>query len=136
MRIRKQLKGCLNRLSEANMHKIASDIDQMYMKNSRNDMNNTLTQLIMESLISNVIAPERLVLEHALLIAVLHANVGSEVGSHFLQAIIDKFDEMFVNIDQYDIENKELDNVLYIICHMYTFKVSVYSFDIFSFHFN
>lgn len=108
------------------MHKIATDIDQMYMKNSRNDMNNTLTHLIMESLISNVIAPERMVLEHALLIAALHANVGNEVGSHFLQEIIDKFDEMFRNIDQYDIENKELDNVLYIICHMYTFKVSFY----------
>lgn len=80
MRIKKQLKGYLNRLSEANMHKIATDIDQMYMQNSRFDMNNSLTELIFESLLSNVLAPERMVLEHALLIAVLHANVGSEIG--------------------------------------------------------
>lgn len=50
------------------------------MKNSRNDMNETLLNLYMEALVSSVLTPERLVMEHMLLIAVLHANVGSEVG--------------------------------------------------------
>lgn len=50
------------------------------MKNSRNDMNETLLNLYMEALVATVLTPERLVMEHTLLIAVLHANVGSEVG--------------------------------------------------------
>lgn len=30
---------------------------------------------------------------------------------------------MYRQIDNYDVENKELDNVIFVICHMYTFKV-------------
>lgn len=72
--------GLLNRLAESNMHNIASQIENLYMNNSRNDMSETLTGLIVESLVSEVITPERLLIEHVMLIIVLHANVGTEVG--------------------------------------------------------
>lgn len=85
LRLRRHLKGFLNRLSEANIHKIATDIDALYMQNPRYDMNNTLTSLMLDGLVSNVIAPERMVLEHTLLVAALHANVGSEVGRFYFQ---------------------------------------------------
>lgn len=124
-RLKKQLKGWLNRLSEANMYKIVSDIDGLYMQNPRHDMNITLTSLIVDSLVSNVLAPERMVLEHMLLIAALHGNVGSEVGAHFLQFMIEKFNSMLPNLHGYDVEDKQLDNIVFVICHMYTFKVSV-----------
>lgn len=124
-RLKKLLKGYLNRLSETNMHKISTDIDDLYMKNSRNDMNNTLSTLIYDALVTNVLAPERMVMEHAMLIAVLHANIGSEVGAHFLQTLIDRFMLMLDDgIERYAIEDKTLDNILFILCHMYTFKVS------------
>lgn len=80
LRLKKQLKGLVNRLAEANMHSITNQIEDLYMKNSRNDMNETLTNLLLDSLISPVLTPERLLLEHVLLIAILHANVGTEVG--------------------------------------------------------
>lgn len=72
--------GLLNRLAEANMHNISTQIEELYMNNSRNDMNETVTNLILESLISHVTTPERLLIEHVLLITILHANVGTEVG--------------------------------------------------------
>ncbi|KAJ6628988.1 Nucleolar MIF4G domain-containing protein 1 like, partial [Pseudolycoriella hygida] len=122
-RLKKQLKGWLNRLSEANIFKIVSDVDKLYMQNPRYDMNVTLTSLIYESLVSNVIAPERMVLEHMLLIAALHANVGSEVGAHFLQFMIEKFSSMLTGLHECDVEDKHLDNIILIICHMYTFKI-------------
>lgn len=96
LRLKKQLKGYMNRLSEANMHKIASDIDAVYMQNPRFDVNNTLTQIIVESLVSNVLAPERMVLEHTMLIAALHANVGSEVGNTYSQKLIFKYLKVFL----------------------------------------
>ncbi|XP_057660604.1 nucleolar MIF4G domain-containing protein 1 homolog [Diorhabda carinulata] len=120
-RLRKQLKGLLNRLAESNMHNIASQIEQLYMENSRNDMNDTLTNLIMESLVSEVITPERLLIEHIVLVMVLHANVGTEVGAHFLQRVIKKFDESFRRDDE--VENKTLDNIICIISQLYNFKL-------------
>lgn len=50
-RLLKQCKGLLNRLSEANLHKIAAGIEELYMKNSRYNMNETLTKLIQEALL-------------------------------------------------------------------------------------
>lgn len=81
-RLKKQLKGLLNRLAESNMHSIATQIEELYMKNSRNDMNQTLTNLINEALITDISTPERLLMEHVMLIAILHANIGTEVGNY------------------------------------------------------
>lgn len=124
LRLKKLLKGNLNRLSEANMHKIATDIDNLYMQNSRYDMNNTLATLIVDVLITNVSAADRMVMEHMMLVAVLHANVGMEVGAHMLEVLIDRFHGMIQNgIEQYEVEDKTLDNIVLSLCHMYTFKV-------------
>nr|CAD7447295.1 unnamed protein product [Timema bartmani] len=87
IRLRKQLKGLLNRLAENNMNSIAVQFEELYMLNSRNDMNETLTQLMVESLIAPVSTPERLIMEHVLLITVLHANVGTEVGRLNLEEV-------------------------------------------------
>lgn len=124
LRLKKILKGYMNRLSEANMHKIMTDIDNLYMQNSRHDMNNTLATLICDALISHTLAPERMVMEHALLVAALHANVGTEVGAHFLEVLIDRLNKMLnAGIEQYDVEDKTLDNIVFLLCHLYTFKV-------------
>lgn len=126
-RLKKQCKGFLNRLSEANMHKIASDIEKLYMNNSRFDMNNTITQLIFDALVSNVLVKERMVLEHTMLLAVLHTNVGTEIGAHFLQTVINTFDKYVRSIEILDVENKELDNIVFILSHLYTFKIYQHS---------
>lgn len=72
----------MNRLAESNMHSIATQIEELYMNNSRNDMNDTLTNLLLDSLVTEIITPERLLIEHMLLISILHANVGAEVGKY------------------------------------------------------
>jgi hypothetical protein len=45
-------------------------------------MNESLTHLLFESLVGPVLTPERLIMEHAMLVAILHANVGTEVGGY------------------------------------------------------
>lgn len=102
------------------MHSIAKQIEELYMNNSRNDMNNTITNLIVEALVSNIIAPERLLMEHVMLVAILHANVGTEVGAHFLQTVVKLFDE---HCKTTNAENKMLDNVVIILAQLYNFKL-------------
>lgn len=121
--LKRQIKGHINRLAEANLHRISIDIESIYNSNPRNDTNTVLSEIIMESLITNVLAKERLVLEHSLLIAVLHANLGSEIGAFFLQMLVEKFDRLYKNIDNLVVENKEIDNIVFLICHFFTFKL-------------
>jgi len=122
-RLAKQLKGLLNRLAESNMHGIARDIEGFYRQFSRNDVNKTLTDLLMNSLVSTVNTPIRLVMEHVMLLAILHANVGTEVGAHVLQIVTKTFSSHHDSSDDILIEDKTTDNLLLIICYMYSFKI-------------
>jgi nucleolar MIF4G domain-containing protein 1 len=121
--LKRQINGYINRLAEANLHRISIDIENVYNSNSRNDTNTVLIEIILNALVSNVLSRERLILEHTLLISVLHANLGSEIGAFFLQVLIEKFDKLFKSIDVLDVENKELDNIIFIICHLYTYRL-------------
>jgi len=91
------------------------------MSNSRNDMNVMLSKLMMESIVAPVLTPDRLICEHMMLITILHANVGMEVGAHFLLAVVKKLHDMLEK--SYCVENKELDNIILMISHLYNFKV-------------
>uniref|UniRef100_A0A182MKL4 MI domain-containing protein n=1 Tax=Anopheles culicifacies TaxID=139723 RepID=A0A182MKL4_9DIPT len=123
LRLKRQLKGQVNRLAESNVHRISITLDNLYMQNSRYDMNSTLTTLILEATVVPTLTPERMVLEHMLLLAILHANVGSEVGSHFLETIVERFLELLKQIDTIPNEAKQLDNCVQIMCHLYTFDL-------------
>lgn len=102
-----------------------SQIEAMYMSNSRNNMNNVLSELTLESLLSPVITPDRLICEHTMLIAILHANVGIEVGATFLEKLVKRF--VAKTEEPQDVENKELDNIVLMISHLYNFKVHIFS---------
>lgn len=122
-RLRRLLKGSINRLAEQNIHKIASEIEQLYMQNSRHDMNETITKLLTEAMVGRSLSPERMVLEHCLLIAVLHGNVGTEVGAHFQLDLVKRFAGLAQELLSLPVEDKELDNVVQLLCHLYTYKV-------------
>lgn len=122
-RLKKNCKGQLNRLSEANMQKIANSIELFYRQNSRFDMNETLGQLIKESLIIPTLTNDRMVQEHVVLIAYLHATVGSEIGAHFLQMFINELMEHLKDVESVDVENKQLNNILLILSYFYMFKI-------------
>lgn len=93
----------------------------MYMSNSRNNMNVMLSKLMMESIVAPVLTPDGLICEHMMLITILHANVGTEVGAHFLLTVIRKLHQMLE--ESHCIENKKLDNMILMIAHLYNFKV-------------
>ena len=48
------------------------------------------------------VIPARLIMEHCMLVAILHANVGTEVGAFILQEIVLKFNSEFVAIENTD----------------------------------
>lgn len=68
------------RLSEPNMASISAQLEELYMTHSRKDMNDTLTGVLMSACAPAVAVPSRLVMEHMLLVSILHRTVGIEVG--------------------------------------------------------
>ncbi|XP_030054479.1 nucleolar MIF4G domain-containing protein 1 [Microcaecilia unicolor] len=118
-RLRKSVKGLLNRLSEPNMASISSQLEELYMSSSRNDMNETLISVLMSACITPAKMPDRLIMEHVLLVSILHRTVGIEVGAHVLESMVKKFDELYRS----DSDGKECDNLITFIAHLYNFRV-------------
>lgn len=136
LKLQRKVKGLLNRLAASNLASIAKQVEDLYMSNSRNDMNETLISIFDESLIAVTLTPERLIMEHAALMAVLHVNVGMEVGATMIQAMAKRFHQIRENEAKTESEfnPKTQENVLLILAHLYSFKVvdHVLIFDIVS----
>lgn len=120
-KLKRQLKGLFNRLAETNLPGILSSVEKLYLHHSRHNMQEAINTIVVESLVVNVLSPERLIIEHCVLIAALHSNVGTEVGAQFLELVVQKFDEIYQSSDHSDITKKESDNLLLIIAHLYNF---------------
>lgn len=121
-RLKKQVKGLLNRLSETTVQPIGMEMEELYKKHSNNDVNSTLNLCLSESIIAPFLTPERLVMEHAMLVAYLHCNVGTEVGAQILQDVTEKFNELHEQ-QQGQSAGKEVDNCALFISYLFVFKV-------------
>uniref|UniRef100_A0A7M5V9Z0 MI domain-containing protein n=1 Tax=Clytia hemisphaerica TaxID=252671 RepID=A0A7M5V9Z0_9CNID len=122
-RLKKQLKGLLNRVSESTLPGITSEIALLYEKNSRYTMNELMFQAICDSCVAEALTPHRLMIQLMVIVASLHKTSQCEIGSYFLQMLVEKFntlhkvDEMEYNLD------KKCANVLYLILTLYNLKV-------------
>ncbi|XP_015266970.1 PREDICTED: nucleolar MIF4G domain-containing protein 1 [Gekko japonicus] len=127
-RLKKTLKGLVNRLSEPNLSSISGQLEELYMANSRKDMNEALTDILTSACVTASVMPPRLMMEHVLLVSILHNTVGIEVGAHFLETVVRKFDDVYRG----KLEGKECENLLTLIAHLYNFYVvhSLLIFDI------
>lgn len=118
-KLKRNVKGLVNRLSEPNMASISGQLEELYMSCSRKDMNDTLTEVLLAACVTPALMPDRLLMEHVLLVSILHHAIGLEVGANFLETVVRKFDEVYKN----PTEGKECDNLMAIIGHLYNFQV-------------
>lgn len=61
------------------MASISGQLEELYMSNSRKDMNDTVTSVLCNACITPTKMADRLMMEHVLLISILHHTVGIEV---------------------------------------------------------
>lgn len=62
------------------MASISGQLEELYMAHSRKDVSDTLAGALLSACAPAVPVPGRLVMEHVLLVSVLHRTVGVEVG--------------------------------------------------------
>ncbi|XP_045774956.1 nucleolar MIF4G domain-containing protein 1 isoform X2 [Maniola jurtina] len=119
--LKRQIKSVLNKLAGTNLHWACTSIENLYSSNSRHSVNTALTQLWLDATVQKALTADRMLAEHAALIAVLHANVGSEIGAHFLEELSRKFDAMMETPQP--VQDKTLDNLVGCLALLYSFKI-------------
>jgi len=119
----KMIRGLLNRLTSSNLSVISSQIEDLLKQFSLNQLCSCVAKCIQDLIIrDNCLSSQKLISEMAMLITVLHCNIGEEVGGHFIHYFISQFDQLFnlIKENKIDTDSKKLDNILILISHFYS----------------
>ncbi|KAF8339977.1 armadillo-type protein [Cantharellus anzutake] len=143
LKLKRQLKGLLNRVSEQNMETVLDEILGLYRNNRRNDVTTTIAGLIIESISSHSQLLDSFVILHATLVASLHKLIGVDFAAHLVQETITRFEDKYTlaastttnnleeapdaskNLDAHaaSLYSKESTNLIVLISELYNFQV-------------
>ncbi|TEB34519.1 ARM repeat-containing protein [Coprinellus micaceus] len=132
IKLTRQLKGLLNRMSEVNISSIVDGIEEIYRNNSRNDVTSTLTKLIIDGISSHSTLLDSYVVLHGAFVSALHKLVGIEFAAHFVQETITAYEKHYAELSDSPNDElvpggkergKECSNLIILISEMYNFQV-------------
>lgn len=69
------------------MSQICAQIEAVYRGNSRAEVTEALSSIVINACVAVSMTPERLAMEMMLLVTVLHGNIGTEVGKSRLVSV-------------------------------------------------
>ncbi|KAF8263879.1 MIF4G-domain-containing protein [Lactarius quietus] len=80
VKLTRQLKGLLNKLSEQNISTILGNIEALYREHRRHDVTTSITSFIIEVVSTHSALLDSHVILHAALVSSLHRTIGAEFG--------------------------------------------------------
>lgn len=116
--LRKELKGPLNRLSEANVTQIIDSLNQLYLNHPRNVVLEELTSQIINSVVNQGRLLDTFVYLHAIVVVAIHRLQGVEFGAYFIQTLVEKIDAARANGD-----DKDAQNLVVMLLSVYMFQL-------------
>ena len=118
----RQLQGLLNRLSEANLLSILSDIEKLYRDYPRQHISTTLLDLLMGLLVDPTILSDTFIILHAGFLAAVYKVIGTDFGAQVIQRINEEFEQNYVS-ESSSGAGKKLTNLIALLTELYNFQV-------------
>ncbi|KAJ4494884.1 hypothetical protein C8J55DRAFT_466030 [Lentinula edodes] len=129
IRLIRQIKGFLNRMSEQNISSILDSIEETYRNFRRHGkyVTSTITTLIIDSISSHSILLDSYVVLHAAFVSSLHKIVGVEFAAYFIQHVVLSYEQHIATLSSHE-ENvedkgKEASNLVVLLSELYNFQV-------------
>jgi nucleolar MIF4G domain-containing protein 1 len=127
IRLRRQVQGLINRLTDANLLSIVQSTEELYQKNARGDV----TEVITDAIMTQICKPESLPDQFFVLVggfaAATYRLIGSSFGSHLIRRVVTDFgaeyDRMDKDTDGTSGIQKEASNLLTFLSQLYVFEV-------------
>ena len=92
-RLKRQLQGHLNKLSEANLVSILGEIEKIYQSHARQDVASVLIDLILALFCDKSALQNTFVILHAAFATALYRVVGIDFGAELLSQLVKRFDQ-------------------------------------------
>lgn len=120
-RLKRQMQGLLNRLSDANMMTILRDVEQAYQNNARGYVTSVLIDLLMGLLADETTLPDTFLILHAGFIAAIYKVIGPDFGAQIVERIVSEFDKHFQrNKEGF---GKHTTNLMTVVAELYCFQL-------------
>ncbi|KAG0636112.1 hypothetical protein HOY80DRAFT_1017630 [Tuber brumale] len=124
--LRRKCHGLLNRLSEANLAPILSEVEGLYTTNPRGDVTSTLSSLLITIAGDQSALSDTFMILHAGFVAGIYKIMGTDFGAHVVQVIIEDFDGYYSKVNGIDdpaSAGKKCTNLISFISELYNFQV-------------
>ncbi|KAI9574026.1 hypothetical protein HD554DRAFT_2252704 [Boletus coccyginus] len=131
VKLTRQLKGLINRMSEQNMSTVLDAIEEVYRNHRRHDVTSTLTSLMIDGISSHGMLLDSFVVLHAAFISSLHRLIGVEFAAFVVQNVVSAYGRHLRDYES-DVPNvitkpeergKECSNLLVLLSELYNFQV-------------
>ncbi|KIX07202.1 uncharacterized protein Z518_01855 [Rhinocladiella mackenziei CBS 650.93] len=126
-KLKRQIQGHLNKLSEANLVSILGEIEKIYQSNPRQDVTSVLIDLLLTLFSNKSTLQNTFVILHAAFTAAVYKVVGVDFGAEALSQLVDRFEQYHHDTST----GKEALNLISLLSHFFTFHIvgSVIIFD-------
>ena len=121
LRLKRQIQGLINRLSEANILSILRDIEKIYQDNPRGYVNSTLIDLLIGMLSDPSALLDTFLILHAGFIAAIYKVIGPDFGAQIVERIVSEFDQHYQ--PNKEGTGKHTTNLMSVVAELYTFQV-------------
>ncbi|KAI4097094.1 MAG: hypothetical protein LQ344_000503 [Seirophora lacunosa] len=122
-RLRRQIQGLINRLSEANMLSILGDVEGLYRNHARQHVSSTLLDLLLGLLSDPSPLQDTFVILHAGFLVALYKVIGMDFGAQAVQRIDEEFRINHEMAPDDPRKGKKLTNLTSLMSQLYTFQM-------------
>ncbi|KAJ3209991.1 suppressor of glycerol defect [Dinochytrium kinnereticum] len=126
MRLKRQLQGLLNRLTDSNMESIIGGIEEAYRDNPRHDVTEIVTTSILSFISDHANLLDSFVMTYAAFISLLFTTIGVDFAAHVIQTAVERYEKA---IGQKHTEedapeqSKKATNLASLVAHLYLFHI-------------
>jgi nucleolar MIF4G domain-containing protein 1 len=120
-RLRRQIQGQLNKLSEANLLSILAEMEKFYQTNARQDVTSTLIDLLLSLFCDPSVLQNTFIILHASFVVAAYKVIGTDFGADFVSQLIQRFEDFHGAHPMPD--GKQSVNLISLLAHLYTFHV-------------
>ncbi|KAJ3525838.1 hypothetical protein NM208_g11467 [Fusarium decemcellulare] len=126
-RLRKQVQGLINRLTDANILSIVQSVEELYQKNARGDVTDIITDAIMAQICKPESLPDQFFVLTGGFAAAIYRIIGSSFGSHLIRRVVADFGAQYEqaskDVNAESAIQKEASNILTLLSQLYVFEV-------------
>lgn len=119
-KLRRQVQGLLNKLSEANIISIVDEFDKLYQTNPRQDVSAVLVASLLTAFCIRSALQNTFIILHAALVAAIYKIQGADFGAYVVSQTMESFD---IYNSKTEAHGKEALNLLSLLANFFTFGV-------------